>query len=85
MSRRLRIGAPPFTSDTALAAWMREVTDALNVLPNMSISSTTNGPNSVITGNSGEFLIDVGSSVTTFWFKQHSDDSTSGWSAVAFA
>ncbi len=83
MSRRLRISDPPTSTDAAVNAWMREVTDALNVLPNFSISSTTNGPESQITGDSGEWLIDVGSSATTFWAKR-SGNTTTGWAAVDF-
>jgi hypothetical protein len=84
MSRRLRVSAPP-PGQGAFFEWARQVTDALNGLPNFSLSSTTNGPQSLITGDSGEILIDVGSSATTLWFKRHSDGSTSGWSAIDFA
>jgi hypothetical protein len=85
MSRRLRINAQPPHINPVFDQWARQVTDALNFMPGFSISSTTNGPNSVVTGNSGEFLIDIGSSATTFWLKRHSDGSTSGWSAIGFA
>lgn len=84
MSRRLRVSQPPPSSSAEMSRWMREVTDAINGLPALSLSSTTNGPNSVITGDSGTILIDVGSSATTFWFKR-SGTTTSGWSAVGFA
>jgi hypothetical protein len=63
--------------------WFQQVTDALNHLPNFSLSSTTNGPESQVTGDSGTILIDVGSSATTFWFKE-SGTTTTGWIAVDF-
>lgn len=85
MSRRLRVRQPPRVDDRQLADWMREVTDAINVLPNMSIISTSNGPNSAYTGNSGDIAVDIGSSATTFWVKRIGDGSMSGWSALGFA
>lgn len=85
MSRRLRVNAPPAGSNAGFNAWAQQVTDALNLLPNFSLSSTTNGPESQITGDSGTLLIDVGSSATTLWFKRHGNGNTSGWSALGFA
>lgn len=85
MARRLRVSAPVPPGEPAMVRWMQQVTEAINLFPGMSISSTTNGPNSLVTGNSGEILMDVGSSATTFWFKRHGDGNTSGWSAVGFA
>ena len=85
MSRRLRIRQPPQVKDPNLNRWLQDLAAQINQFPNFSISSTTNGPNSLITGDSGTFLFDFGSSATTLWFKRHSDGSTSGWSAVGFA
>lgn len=85
MSRRLRVSAPPpVGKDSYFNLWAQQVTDALNLLPNFSLSSTTDGPNSYVTGDPGTLLIDVGSSNTTFWIKL-SGDSTLGWSAVDVA
>lgn len=87
MSRRLRIVAPPPANagDPSFRLWAQQITDAVNLLPNFSLSSTSNGPNSFVTGDSGTILIDVGSSATTFWFKRHGDNNMSGWSAIGFA
>ena len=84
MSRRLRISAAPPVGP-GFSLWAQQVTDALNTMPNFSLSSTSNGPNSTVTGDSGTILIDIGSSATTLWFKRHGDGSTSGWSALGFA
>lgn len=84
MSRSLRVGQPPRTSDPDLAAWMREVGDALNGLPAFSISSTTNGPNGAVAGLRGTLLIDVGSVASTMWFK-NSGSTTTGWQHIAVA
>lgn len=84
MSRRLRISAAP-PSAGPYSLWYQQVTDAINLLPNFSISSTSNGPNSYVTGDSGTLLLDVGSSATTLWFKRLGDNTNSGWSAVGFA
>lgn len=84
MSRRLRISAPPPAGrDPYFTLWAQQVTDAVNSLPNFSISSTSNGPNSYVTGDSGTLLIDVGSSATTLWFKE-SGDTMTGWIALDF-
>lgn len=83
MSRRLRVSAlPPATGSIAL--WAQQVTDALNLLPNFSISSTSNGPNSTITGNAGVLLIDIGSSNTTFWGKA-TEGGMTGWQEIISA
>lgn len=85
MSRHLRIQRPPVsTGQPTLDGWLNQVGDALNQLPSFSLSSTTNGPNSFISGLPGTLLIDVGSSNTTGWFKR-SGTTTLGWSALAFS
>jgi hypothetical protein len=84
MARRTRINSVPTTQDRVLNAWIAQVTEALNVLPALSIVSTSNGPNSAITGASGELAFDVGSSNTTMWLKA-SGDTTTGWAAVSLA
>lgn len=83
MSRRLRISSPPPASghDIGFRLWAQQITDALNLLPNFSLSSTTNGPESTITGDSGTILVDVGSSNTTFWVKL-SGTSNRGWASL---
>lgn len=82
MSRRLRISAPP-PSRGPDALWFQQVTDALNVLPNFSIISTSAGPNSNTTGDPSNIAFDVGSSVTKLWLKV-SGTTTTGWSALSW-
>ena len=84
MPRRIRINQPPATNDTSLNVWMREVTEQLNLLPAMSIISTSDGPNSAFSGNSGDWAIDIGSSNSTFWAKETDNDSMTGWSEFSF-
>ena len=81
MSRRKRIDRPFNVRDPDLAFWMEQVTDAINHLPGFSISSTTDGPESQVTADSGTLLIDVGSSAMTFWLKL-SGSSNVGWGAA---
>lgn len=82
MSRRLRVTAPP-PGNGALYDWARQVTDALNGLPNFSLISTSAGPNSSVTGDPGALAFDVGSSVTKLWLKT-SGSTTTGWSALSW-
>lgn len=84
MSRRLRVTSSPPTTGP-WAGWAQETTDAINGLPAFSLSSTTNGPNaSIVSGDSGTILLDVGSSATTFWGKR-SGSTTTGWAAFVFS
>ena len=78
MAQRWRLSAPPLTPDPDLYNWLIQVQDALNLLPNLSISSTTNGPESNTTGEKGDVLLDVGSAITGSWVKQTGSDTT-GW------
>lgn len=80
--QRYRISRPPITPFRELDRWLETVTDAINALPNFSISSTTNGPESVITADSGTLLIDIGSSATTYWLKE-SGSTSIGWSTLS--
>jgi len=80
MARRTRVTAPVPRIGAGFEHWAEQVSDALNVLPNFSIDSTSNGPESVITGDSGTILVDIGSSNTTYWAKL-SGDTTTGWAA----
>lgn len=78
MSRRARVVARP--SDN-LAGWYREMTQGMNEFPNMSVISTSDGPESNTTGDRGHLAIDVGSAATTLWVKT-SGTTTTGWTAV---
>ena len=80
MTRRIRVNPPSSTKDVALDRTLREVTDQLNLLPGMSIISTSGGPESNFSGNAGDIAVDVGSSATTFWGKTSGNDDQIGWS-----
>jgi len=81
MARVNRVTIEPRTGQPELDQWIRQVTDALNLIPLTSITSTSDGPESNVTADPGTFLIDTGSSNTTFWVKT-SGDTTTGWLAV---
>lgn len=72
---------PSSTGDAALDRTLSEFADQINLLPGMSIISTSDGPESSYSGNSGDLVFDVGSSATTYWGKTSGDDSMVGWSA----
>lgn len=70
---------PPDVEDEALQSWFWEVKDAVDGLP-LSTFSTSDGPNnSLVTAPEGFIGIEIGSSVTKFWFKESGSTST-GWS-----
>jgi hypothetical protein len=53
----------------------------LAVLPDFSIVSTSDGPNSSgISADLGTIAIDIGSSSTRLWQKRSASTSTIGWS-----
>ena len=79
MARLTRLSRPPFIQgNLELNCWLTQVHDAINDLPNFSIVSTTDGPESNQTADPGTLLIDVGSATTTTWIKQSGSGST-GW------
>lgn len=78
MARRQRVRTPPTTLSSEVHTYLDELAAAINQLPNFSISSTTNGPESTVTGDPGTILIDVGSAVTKAWVKQGTSAMT-GW------
>lgn len=80
--QRYRITRPPETPFRELNRWLETVTDAINALPNFSFISTTDGPESVVTADSGTFAIDIGSSATTYWLKESNSGTTVGWAAM---
>ncbi len=80
MAKRQRVIAPPPQLGDRNDAWFNQVTNALNTFPNLSIISTANGPNSVITSDPYNLAFDVGSSATHLWFKS-SGSTTTGWEA----
>ena len=79
MPRRIRVTQPSPTGDRALDRSLQEFTKQINLLPGMSIISTSGGPESNFSGDSGDIAIDVGSSATTFWGKTTGSNSTTGW------
>lgn len=83
MSRRLRVTSPPPTGTGLFTLWAKQVTDAINGLPNFSMSSVTNGPESNVTASPGTLLINIASSGTVLWVKT-SGTTTTGWHSVDF-
>ena len=77
----MRLRPPPAQPDNdALEEWMWEVHDAFLELPTFSTFSTSDGPNtSGQTADRGVIGIDIGSSVTKFWFKNTDSSQTQGW------
>lgn len=82
MARRTRLGRPPRTDNPDLDRYLARIQEEMNLLPNFSIISTSDGPNSNHTGNEGDLVIDVGSSVTKVWVKQNDTTSTTTWTAL---
>jgi len=81
--RTPRVSYPPSSGSFNIDSWMREVTVAINQLP-FSIFSTIDGPNeSGITSPEGFLGLEIGSSVTKFWYKTSGSTNT-GWSYVSF-
>lgn len=75
----------PVTVDPQMLVWARAVEAVVLSLPEISIVSTSNGPNtSGITGSTGALLIDVGSAATRLWHKRSASTSTTGWSAFSW-
>ncbi len=78
---QLRVPQPPQTEDQSQTRWLRQVADALNQIPNLSIFSFTT-PNSNITANPASLGFnlgtDVDSSVSALWIKQVGSGNT-GW------
>lgn len=78
-----RIYEPPPTGNRGLDRWLGTLASELNQLPNFSTSSTTAGPNSIVSAPPGTLYIEGNSSVTTkLWFKG-SGTSSIGWSAFS--
>lgn len=77
---------PPLPSnDRSLAVWSQLVADRLNSIPDHSIISTSDGPESAATyfGGPGALRTDIGSSVTRLWVKDSSSLTALGWSAYS--
>ena len=82
---RSRFPARPRFPDPQMEAWARALEDRVALLPNHSIISTSNGPNSSgLTGDLGDLATDIGSSVTKLWQKHSASTSTTGWSAFSW-
>lgn len=81
MARRTRLSYPPRTDNPALDGWLQNLYSEINNLPNFSIVSFTDGPNSNETADPGTILLDVGSTITKAWVKQ-SGSTNIGWVAL---
>ena len=80
---QIRVPQPPLVQDEDVgqARWLRQVADALNQIPNLSVFSFTT-PNSNVTGNPASLGFnlgtDVDSSISALWIKQIGSGNT-GW------
>ncbi len=77
-----RIEMPPSTVTGDLYGWLVRAALAINNLPVVSYSSTSNPNNSIQTGGLGDRLVNLASGVSVYWVKQTSS-LTTGWVAVA--
>ena len=78
-----RIYSPPSSGNPGLDRWLNELVAQFNQLPNFSTSSTSAGPNSIVSAPFGSLYFEGNSSVTTkLWFKS-SGNSSIGWSAFS--
>lgn len=72
---------PPFGLPLPLFQWAEAIQLAMNGLPQFSIFSTADGPNSSgVSGNRGILGIDVGSSKTRLWVC--TSDGTNTWRGI---
>jgi len=77
------VSRPPAVSEPALAAWLQEISEAIEGLP-FSYFSSSDGPNtSGVTAPIGTLGVEIGSSGTKLWIKR--SDGTTGWASVATA
>ena len=77
-----RVNQPPPVEDADVAQWMRDVADALNALPPMSVFSFAD-PNSNVTAQVGTVGVSLAaaSTSTVFWIKETGQGST-GWASL---
>ena len=74
----VRVPAPPPAEEPQLGQWQRDVGDALNRLPNLSIFSFTT-PESNVTAQAPTLGFNItGSDVSVLWLKQTGSGDT-GW------
>jgi hypothetical protein len=76
-----RLTAPPATGNPRLDTWLRQVADALNALPNLSVFSYAT-PESQVTASAPALGFNLASATTPVWLK-HSGDGNMGWVSVA--
>jgi hypothetical protein len=76
-----RVTTPPATGNPRLDTWLRQVADALNALPNLSVFSYTT-PESNVTASAPALGLNLASGHTQFWLKA-SGDSNIGWQSVS--
>ncbi len=84
MSRRHYLQWPTPQRVEDILPWSQDVTRVFQEFPNFSITSTTAGPESNLSGDIGSVNIDVGSSVTKLWIKHTAPTITTGWKGYRF-
>ncbi len=79
----LRLGPPPSSGNRALDTYLRDLTDAVNALPALSVFSY-NTPESNVTASAPTLGFNLASGHTQVWLKASGDGNT-GWVSVATA
>ena len=84
MALRTRLTRPPVTASRELDIWLGQVQDAINDLPNFSITSYGN-LNSTHTGSAGDLAVDLKGGEGHLWIKHDNTSDTSVWAPIALA
>ncbi len=80
-----RVTAPPSSVSGELYVWLNQVRAALNNIPKISYTSYGN-PNSNVTGQRGDILVNlVTSTNTALWWGKTYGSSNTGWTSLATA
>lgn len=78
-----RLTPPPTTGDSRVDVWLRQVADAVNGLPRLSVFSYST-PESNVTASPGTLGFNEASNHTRVWLKE-TGNGTTGWVSVVTA
>jgi hypothetical protein len=76
-----RLTAPPATGNPRVDTWLRQVADAVNALPNLSVFSYAT-PESNVTASAPALGFNLNSTTSRLWAKT-SGDTMAGWAPLA--
>ena len=83
---RRKITDPPSSFTGAARLWLTQLADAVNQMPTFSRFSASGTPNSYLSGQCGDFALNMGSSssMSRLWIKigPETGISTTSWVAV---